>query len=131
MMYNKLVESYFFKPKHVGVVDLSKDLSVFYRNGEVGRGDVFELSLLGSPKGLILEARFKAYGNPYLIAAAEWLCRLLDGSEVNALPSFDYVWLVQELDIPKTRYSIALQIEDAYQEIILRMKRLLKGETNE
>ncbi len=126
MMYNKLVERCFFSPKHVGILDLTHVLSVFYRGGEVGRGDVFDFYLLCDEKGVVLKASFKAYGNPYLIAAAEWLCQQLEGSQINEHPRFNYACLLQEFGIPKTRYPVALQIEDGYKELVHLMKEKLK-----
>jgi nitrogen fixation protein NifU and related proteins len=125
MMYNELVESYFFAPNHVGIVDLSQPLSLHYSEGVAGRGDVFDFYLLCNSHGFVLQARFKAYGNPYLIAAAEWLCRQLEGSLINEHPRFNYSCLVQDLAIPKTRYSVALQIEDGYREIVTMMQKKL------
>lgn len=125
MMYNELVESCFFAPNHIGTLDLSQPLSVHYRGGEAGRGEVFDIYLLCDRQGLVLKARFKAYGNPYLIAAAEWLCRQLEGSLINEHPRFNYSGLVQELAIPKTRYPVALLVEDGYRELVIMMKKSL------
>ncbi|KTC84177.1 iron-sulfur cluster assembly scaffold protein [Legionella brunensis] len=130
MMYNELVELCFFEPKHVGVVDLSEPFSVHYRGGEAGRGDVFDFYLLCNEQGHILKARFKAYGSPYLVAAAELICQRLEGSNINDHPQCDYSWLVEQLEIPRTRYPVALQIEDGYREIIVIMKTKLQGEKN-
>lgn len=126
MIYNKLVESCFFMPKHVGVLDLTQKLCAYYRGGMPGRGDVFDFYLLCNEEGLILKARFKAYGNPYLIAAAEWLCQQLEGSSIKEHPRYDYAYLLNELDIPKLRYPVALQIEDGYRELVQIMKEKLK-----
>ncbi|OCH99102.1 hypothetical protein A8135_08875 [Legionella jamestowniensis] len=127
-MYNDLLEGCFFSPQHVGVIDLTEPLSVYYRGGEPGRGDVFDFYLQCDRQGLILKARFKAYGNPYLVAAAELVCRRLEGNNIQEHPQFDYLWLVNQLEIPRTRYPVALQIEDGYQEVVKRMKLKLKGE---
>lgn len=128
MMYNELVESCFFTPKHVGLMDLTQPLSVHYRGGVTGRGDVFDFYLLCNEEGLVLKACFKAYGSPYLVAAAEWICRQLEGSQIDEHPLFNYQTVVDELAIPKTRYSVALQIEDGYRELIEKIKLKLKGE---
>ncbi|WED43809.1 iron-sulfur cluster assembly scaffold protein [Legionella cardiaca] len=127
MIYNELVESCFFAPKHVGTLDLSEPLSVHYRGG-AERGDVFDLYLLCNKQGRVLKACFKAYGNPYLVAAAELICQRLEDSHINDHPQLDYSWLVEQLEIPKTRYPVALQIEDGYREVIKAMKAKLKGE---
>ncbi len=128
MMYNELVEHCFFQPKHVGVLELNDKLCVYHRNGEAGRGDVIDFYLLCDEKGLILKARFKAYGNPYLIAGAEWLCRQLEGSKINEHPHYEYAFLLKMLDIPQLRYPVALQLEDGYRELVKIMKERLQGE---
>lgn len=123
MMYNELVESYFFSPKHVGILDLSQPLSAHYRSGELGRGDIFDVYLLCDKEGRVKSACFKAYGSPYLIAGAELLCRQLEGSLIAEHPRLNYSWFVQELAIPKTRFPVALQIEDGYRALVLMMKK--------
>ncbi|HHF7349021.1 TPA: iron-sulfur cluster assembly scaffold protein [Legionella feeleii] len=125
MMYNELVESCFFSPTHVGVLDQLQPLCAHYHGGEAGRGDVFDFYLCCDAQGRILKARFKAYGNPYLIAAAEWLCRQLEGTLLETHPRYDHAWLAQELELPKVRYHVALQIEDGYKEIVRIMKAKL------
>lgn len=130
MIYNELVASCFFAPNHVGVVDLTQPLSAHFRGGEVGRGDIFDFYLLCDNTGLVLKACFKAYGSPYLVAAAELICQQLEGSKIDEHPQFNYSWLVQQLEIPKTRYPVALQIEDGYREVVLMMKEKLKGNKN-
>ncbi|WP_125940251.1 iron-sulfur cluster assembly scaffold protein, partial [Neisseria dumasiana] len=96
-------------------------------SGVVGRGDVCDFYLQCNDEGFVLKARFKAYGSPYLVAAAEWLCRQLEGSQVHMHPQLTYVVLVEKLAIPKTRYPVALLIEDSYQELIQKMKLKLEG----
>jgi nitrogen fixation NifU-like protein len=130
-MYNKRVEGYFFNPKHVGILDLSENYTASYRGGEAGRGDVIDLYLHCDEQGLIINARFKAYGNPYLLAGAEWLCERLEGSTINEHPCIAYNHLLQELEIPKAGLSVALLIEESYRELVQIMKMKLKGEPNE
>lgn len=128
MMYNELVESCFFAPCHVGTLDLSQHWSVYHRSGAPGRGDVCDFYLQCNEEGIVLKACFKAYGNPYLVAAAEWVCCQLEGSQVNIHPQFTYAELIEKLAIPQIRYSAAIQVEDGYQGLIQKMKLKLKGE---
>lgn len=111
--YNQLVEDYFFNAKMTGELDCSKPLTVNYRAGTVQRGLFFELYLEGNAAGIIVAARFKAYGSPYLIAGVEWLCRKLQGSSfVNAQP-LNAKELAQQLDLPKKQQSVVLLIEES------------------
>ena len=126
MMYNEIVQTCFFAPTHVGVLDLSKPLTLHYHRGEVGLGGVLDFYLLCDKGGLVLKARFKAYGNPYLIAGAEWLCQQLEGSLIEEHPQFDSVLLLQKLAIPKARYPVALQIVEGYREMVFIMKEMVK-----
>ncbi|MDI9817671.1 MULTISPECIES: iron-sulfur cluster assembly scaffold protein [unclassified Legionella] len=128
MMYNELVESCFFAPKHVGTIDNSNPLTVHCRTGTIGREDVCDFYLLCDVDGLVRKARFKAYGDPYLIAAAELVCRQLEGSQIKDHPRLDYGWLVQQLEIPNPRYPVALKIEDGYQAIVTKMQAKLQEE---
>lgn len=126
MMYNETVESCFFAPHHVGSLDLAEPLTEHYRSGLPGKGDLFDLYLLCNEEGLVLKANFKAYGSPYLIAAVELICRRLEGSRVSEHPQLDHAWLVNTLDLPKIRYPVAIQVEDAYREILTKMKMKLR-----
>lgn len=131
MSYNEIVESCFFAPKHIGILDLSRPYSAHYRSAGLGKGEVFDVYLLCDEKGFIEKARFKAYGNPYLIAATEWLCRQLEGSVIHEHPRFNSILLQQILAIPITRYSIALEIEKSYKALVVDLKLKLTGELNE
>lgn len=122
MSYNKLVECYFFNPEHVGMLDINQPEVLHHRGGIPGMGDVYDLYLCFDKTGLIKAARFKAFGNPYLIASLELVCQILEGSTLDDHPKFDHSWLVSELEIPKTRYAVALQVEDGYQDLIKQLK---------
>lgn len=128
MMYNKRVESCFFTPHHVGVLDTQQPRTVHHREGELRFGNLIDFYLLCDAKGTILKARFKAYGNPFLLAASEWLCQQLEGSPIAEHPCIDYERLINEFAIPETHHSAALQIEEGYQKLVLMMQRKLNGE---
>lgn len=125
MMYNERVEQYFFAPNHVGILDKTAPFTAHYRGGELGRGDVFDFYLLCDAVGLIKKARFQAYGNPFFIAAAEWTCQQLEGSFIADHPRFNYRLLIQRLALPKTRYPVAIQIEEGYNKLVKRMKETM------
>ncbi len=128
MMYNEVVEHCFFSPKHVGMLSLAQSRTVAYRSGAPKRGDFFDIYLSGDEQGMILKACFKANGNPFLIAAVEWICRQIQGTSITIHPFFSYTILVQQLAIPKLHYSVALQVEEGYCEVIQLMKTKLEQE---
>ena len=122
MMYNKTVQDCFFSPRHVGIVDLNQNFAVVYKNNQKDQG-LIEFYLQCDQDAVIERACFKCNGNPYVIAALEWLCRLLEGKAINSLQPIDYQVMIKELDIPVNQYPIALRIIDVYQESLKLMKK--------
>jgi nitrogen fixation NifU-like protein len=49
----------------------------------------------------------------------------LEGDSIDKHPCINYATLQEKLAIPKIRYSVALQVEDAYKELVLLMKKKL------
>lgn len=127
MMYNKVIEDCFFYPRHAGIIDATAPLVVHFRGSQPNQAVLIDLYISCSPDGLIKKTNFKAKGNPYVIAAMEWLCRQIEGKLIDSLPLINYQTLVKELDIPNSQYPTALQIEEIYKETIVLMKKKLEG----
>ncbi|MFC3907869.1 iron-sulfur cluster assembly scaffold protein [Legionella dresdenensis] len=126
MNYNKIVESCFFQPKHIGVLDLSLPFTVTVRAGDPEHGEFFDLYWQSNEAGQIVRTCFKAYGNPYLIAALEWVCRHCEQTSLTGHPSLDYRLLVEKLEIPAQLYAIALKVEKSYKDIVNLMNSRLE-----
>lgn len=128
MIYNKIVEDCFFLPRHVGILDLQAPLTVHHRssqkNQSITRIDLFLQCTLNKK---ISKACFRATGNPYVIAAVEWLCREIEGRELEEAYGINYQVLVKELSIPNSQYPIALQVEGVYKEVLNLMKKKFEG----
>ncbi|WP_419420389.1 iron-sulfur cluster assembly scaffold protein [Legionella sp. D16C41] len=131
MNYNKLVESYFFQPKHVGTLDNTLSRTVYCSLSDAFKSNYFNLYLACNEAGLIVTACFKACGSPYLIASLEWLCQQLEGSDIGEHPQLSYRTLIKQLEIPNHLYPIAILVEKGYNHIILAMKEKLNEEKNE
>lgn len=125
MMYNKTVQTFFFEPKHVGILDLTKPYTVHSRIENKAQNALFDLYLHCLDDGTIKKLLFKAAGSPYLIAALECLCQRLEGGNIYALLPFHYHMLVCELEMPQSQYPIAVQVESAYKEIVQLMQHKL------
>ncbi|MCL5272652.1 MAG: iron-sulfur cluster assembly scaffold protein [Gammaproteobacteria bacterium] len=125
MMYNKLVQDCFFKPEHVGVLDVADSLVAHYSYRVTQQNQVvaIEFYMQCSRTGLIKRACFKAHGNPYVIAAIEWLCREIEGANLDTPPLISYQLLINVLEIPNSQYPVALVIEDVYKETLALMKK--------
>ncbi|MGC1182597.1 iron-sulfur cluster assembly scaffold protein [Legionella sp.] len=130
MMYNNTVRDYFFLPKHAGVIDLDHELTVVFKNTQKDQGRV-EFYMQCRQDRLIQKVCFKTNGNPYLIAALEWLCRQLEGQFIDKIQPIDYQLLIKELGIPRTHYPLALRVVTIFKEIFVLMhKRLSHKDTN-
>ncbi|MBL7478983.1 iron-sulfur cluster assembly scaffold protein [Legionella bononiensis] len=127
MMYNKIVQDCFFQPRHVGILDLTEPLVSYYRIEQQKPTVIIDLYIQCSRIGLITKACFKANGNPFVIAAMEWLCRRVEGTDVLKPESVNYQLLINELEIPISQYPVALLIEDVYKESLILMKKKLEG----
>lgn len=127
MMYNKMVQSCFFSPKHVGVLDVNDRLVVGVTNHQVGQGAI-EFFMQCQRDMSISRVCFKTNGNPYLVAGLEWLSRQLEGQSIETIPQIDYQVLIKELDIPVTQYPLALRILVVFKEIVILMKSKLGSE---
>ncbi|STY29107.1 iron-sulfer cluster proteins NifU [Legionella wadsworthii] len=121
-MYNRLVHDYFFKPRHVGEIDLKNHFAVVAKNHQKGQG-MIELYLQCNSNGTIVRACFRSSCNPFVIAGLEWLCRFVEGKSIHATPQIDYQLIVKELEIPLTQYPLAIRIKNVYEEALLLMKR--------
>jgi len=125
MMYNEIIRDCFFFPRHVGVIDLSLPVSVVVKNNLKNKDNI-ELYMHCSQDGTMQSVCFKSNGNPYVIAGLEWLCRELEGKNINSLPQINYQLMIKELAIPTVQYPVALRIEKAYKEILLLMQKKLE-----
>lgn len=118
MMYNNIVESCFFYPRHVGVVTINQPLTAHYHSQVGGQKITLDLYLVCTKDKIISRACFKAVGGPYVIAALEWICREIEGKALSQLPSIDYSKLVEVLAIPQHLYPVAIQVNQAYQQVL-------------
>lgn len=122
MMYNKIVQECFFSPVHVGIIALDAPLSVHCRSPETGKGVLIDFYLQCTADKIVHKACFKAIGNPYVIASLEWLCRQIEGKNLDQLPPINYQMLVNELEIINTQYPVAIQVESVYKEALVLMR---------
>lgn len=130
MHYNTLVEDCFFTPRHVGTLDCTKPLTASSEAGQRNRA-FLQWYAACDQRGLMTECRFKAYGNPYLIAALEWCCRHMVGTALGDHPCFNYQHLVNKLDIPNAHYPVALLVEEGYRQLCERLQQVLRRACDE
>lgn len=110
--YNALVRDCFGNPGHAG--DL-RDAYADTRRADVsdpGSGARLQL-FAGLDHGKISELRFRAWGCPHLLAAAELYCREHEGRELATLGDVDVNDVLRRLSAPVAKTGRLLLIEDA------------------
>jgi len=68
---------------------------------------------LRTSRGIVSAARFRAFGCPHTIAAAEWAAERIEGARVESARAFDVQALRAALDVPVEKLGKLLKIEDA------------------
>jgi NifU-like protein involved in Fe-S cluster formation len=112
--YNPVVRAAFENPVHAG--DLAGEYACKGRASvsSAEHGEKLELSA-GIDDGKIAEIRFRVWGCPHLVAAAEQVCAKLEGQAVGALGDIRANDLMSALSVPVTKLGRMLLVEDALQ----------------
>lgn len=126
MMYNNIVEDCFFNPEHAGVLDENDPWVVCLRKEQPNNTNRVIFYLQCSMDGVVSKACFKSNGNPYMIAALEWICRQSEGKELNTLLEWNYQALIKTLDIPTAQYPVAVFLNGIYKEALVLMRNKLE-----
>lgn len=110
--YNDAVRHRFENPLHAGDPDARYPFVV---TAEYSRSDAGFKVRLGAEMdgGKIRRLRFRAFGCPHLIAAAEELCRRIEGGPAEALQDVPVTQLMEQLDVPVEKTGRILLLEDA------------------
>ncbi len=110
--YNSLTRRNFANPAHAG--DLGGEYTVCASAvaSESADGAIIQLAA-GVRDGRLQECRFRAYGCPHLIAAAEWLCGNIEGGLVSELARIHVDDCMQALAVPISKTGRILLLEDA------------------
>ncbi|HSM32310.1 MAG TPA: iron-sulfur cluster assembly scaffold protein [Woeseiaceae bacterium] len=105
--YSERVRALFAAPDHAG--DLEKpDLRV-----QINEQDVRVALAADIDRDIIVRLRFRAWGCPHLLAAAEAFCRAFEGRPVSALQAFGAGEIMQTLPVPREKLGRILVLEDA------------------
>jgi len=108
--YSAKVRELFARPAHAG------SLATPFRVLVADQGIRIELTA-ALAEARIEKLRFRAFGCPHVIAAAEWTCAHLEGTSLAELPSFAIAELMQSLAVPIEKSGRILVIEDAVREL--------------
>lgn len=94
------------------------DLSSERKGAFAGRADAADggarvLIALRAERGVVIEARFRAYGCPWFIAAASWLTERLLGVSRRELAEWDWREAADALEVPPARFGRLITLQDA------------------
>jgi NifU-like protein involved in Fe-S cluster formation len=80
----------------------------------------FQVQLHGR---LLARVRFRAYGCPHALAAADSIAEELEGRPVDALTGLDLAALAERISLPREKFGKLLRIEDALTECKAQFER--------
>lgn len=110
--YNEQVRASFENPVHAGDAEGDYALLVSASAAEPASGAHLVLSA-GIEDGKIAVLRFRAWGCPHLIAAAELTCAELQGQPVGDLVNVKAARLMEKLSVPLVKTGRIFLLEDA------------------
>ena len=110
--YNETVRSVFFSAEHAGNLRRDYARMLHASAAESARGSRVELAV-GIADDIIAEMRYRVWGCPHLIAAAEVLCKEREQGAVSGLSVFVPSEIMGQLAIPVTKTGRILLLEDA------------------
>jgi NifU-like protein involved in Fe-S cluster formation len=111
LTYSILVRELFGHPAHIGTLREGPGV-VVGEAGNIERGAWirFHVRIDG---GRVTDARFRAYGCPHTLAAAEWICRSVQGKSVTEASAVSAVRVQEALEAPAEKLGRLLIVEDA------------------
>ena len=115
--YSDRVRELFAQPYHAGDLENPSERAQVIDQG-------VRVALAADIDGdIIVRLRFRAWGCPHLLAAAEFFCRACEGRPTSALADFDAAEIMQTLPVPREKLGRILVLEDA----VRSLRRPAKG----
>ena len=118
--YNELVRSLFENPLHAK--DIPEKLGKPYKvvAQESKNGSKIVLTVVTKEEN-ILALRFRVFGCPFLIAAAEFCCNQCEGKHNKEVENIDILHLIQILEVPTEKIGVILLLQDALESLKLAL----------
>jgi len=96
-----------------GAGDAAGDAGVIKSRADAADDGARVVLSLRIERGVVVEARFRAYGCPYFIAAASWLTDRLAGATRREVAEWDWREAAEALEIPPARFGRLITLQDA------------------
>ena len=110
--YNALVRACFENPAHAGDLDRGYAETACADVSDPGSGARLQL-FAGIENGKLAALRFRVWGCPHLVAAAELYCREQEGRELASSDEVDLREIMERLAAPVAKTGRLLLLEDA------------------
>lgn len=111
--YSDRVRAHFATPAHAGDLEGRYPVEVAGEAAESAGGCRVVLSA-GIDGGIFNEVRFRVFGCPHLVAAAEEWCRQVEGNRASSRTGPAIAGLMDLLDVPVEKTGRLLVLEDAW-----------------
>jgi NifU-like protein involved in Fe-S cluster formation len=115
--YPELVLRCFHAPVHAGDLPPGAGQSAAAERSESAQGATVQLAIRVQ-EGKIDALRYRVFGCPYLIAAAELTCSRYEGAAVAELKQFSALELLEELHAPVEKTGRLLLLEDTISSLL-------------
>jgi len=113
MAYSDQVMDHYNNPRNVGKLDRFSDNVGTGMVGAPACGDVMQLQIEVSEKGIIQDAKFKTYGCGSAIASSSLLTEWVKGRNLDDANSIRNTDIAHELALPPVKIHCSVLAEDA------------------
>ena len=113
MAYSDQVMDHYNNPRNVGKLDRFSDSVGTGMVGAPACGDVMQLQIEVSEKGIIQDAKFKTYGCGSAIASSSLLTEWVKGRNLDDANSIRNTDIAHELALPPVKIHCSVLAEDA------------------
>lgn len=124
--YDAQVREYFKAPVHAGDLQGRYAVMVSGEAAESASGCMVRISA-GIGDGMLREVRYRVWGCPHLIAAAEAWCRQVEGMSATAVWAPAVPELMSALAVPVEKTGRLLLLEDAWLSLARQLTREQNG----
>ena len=128
MAYSNQVIDHYENPRNVGTLD-KKDDSV--GTGLVGApacGDVLKLQIKVDDNGIIVDAKFKAFGCGSAIASSSLVSEWVKGKNVDEALTIKNTEIAKHLSLPPVKLHCSMLAEDAIRAAVTDYKSKRKND---
>ncbi|MBN8512277.1 MAG: Fe-S cluster assembly scaffold IscU [Rickettsiales bacterium] len=126
MAYSKNVIDHYENPRNVGTLDKNDDSVGTGLVGAPACGDVLKLQIKVDDNGMIVDAKFKAFGCGSAIASSSLVSEWVKGKNVDEALDIKNTEIAQYLSLPPVKLHCSMLAEDAIKAAVTDYKNKRK-----